>query len=163
MRICTIFLIGLVILSGCKRFVYRHDTKFRNQLAGNYIIDSVAYHSPNIDQSNGSITDTNYVILPHPDDFFQILATKDQINKNVINTGKFLDSVFNYEIQAFTDDKDGHLSILPCSGCHLSQPMKHLTGVHYVVFKDDKRLNLESRFFMNDSLYTSTIYLRKKQ
>jgi len=117
MRNSTLIILCIFVFVGCRKYVNRHDMKFRNQFVGTYQIDSIVYHLPNIDSASGSITDTNYCITPLTNDFFQILPTKDQIEKNVTNTGKFLDSVFTYEIQGFIDDKTGFLSITYCDLC----------------------------------------------
>jgi hypothetical protein len=99
--------------------------------------------------------------MPLPNDFFQILPTQDQIEKNVTNTGKFLDSVFTYEIQGFKDDKTGYLCITYCDVCPTSSIMRHFIGTHYIVSHDDNKLVMESRFNINDKSYFGRIHLRK--
>ena len=162
MRKFLFILLCLFVFVGCRKNVHRHDRKFRNQFVGTYQIDSVVYHLPNMDSSSGEIKDTNFVVLPLPNDFFEILPTKDQIEKNVTNMGKFLDSIFTYEIQGFEDDKTGHLSITYCNDCPYSSVMQHFIGVHYIVIHDDKKLVMESRFNLNEKPYFSRVHLSKK-
>ena len=161
MRNSSLIVLCIFVFVGCRKYVNRHDMKFRNQFVGTYQIDSIVYHLPNIDSASGSITDTNYCITPLTNDFFQILPTKDQIEKNVTNTGKFLDSVFTYEIQGFIDDKTGFLSITYCDLCPPSSVMRHFIVTRHIVSHGDKKLVMESRFIMNDKAYFGRIHLRK--
>lgn len=161
MRNSTILILCILVFVGCRKYVNRHDMKFRNQFVGNYQIDSIVYHLPKIDSASGSVTDTNYCIRSLTNDFFQILPTQDQIEKNVTNTGKFLDSVFTYEIQGFKDDKTGFLCITSCDLCPPSSVMRHFIGTQHIVSHSDKKLVMESRFIMNDKTYFGRIHLRK--
>jgi len=163
MRFFIVSLILLSIFSGCRKWTHGHkDTKFRNKFVGTYRIDSIVKKNLQISDS-GIVKDTNYTVYSLTGDYLEILHTKDQIEKNVTCQGKFLDSVFRYEVQGFKDKNADRLSFTYCNDCQYSEIFnQHILGSRYVISNSDNRLILETRFTANDKPFGTKLYLSKK-
>lgn len=157
----SIILISFLFTS-CKKWKYGWpDTQFRNKFVGTYQIDSIVKRLANIDSISG-LRDTNSTVYPFNNDYLEILHTKDQVEKNVTCTGKFLDSVFRYEVQGFADKGAERFSFTSCNDCNYSEMFNHIYGTRYVVWWKDKSLILESRFILNDKHFFTKLFLTKK-
>lgn len=163
MRLCIVVLVLLSIFTSCEKWKYGYpDTQFRKQFVGTYQIDSAVMHTAIIDSVSG-VHDSNYTVLPFLNDYLEILPTKDQVEKNVTCTGKFLDSVFRYEVQGFNDKGAERLSFTYCNACQYSSVMNfYFVGVQYIVLHNDKKLVFESRFNINGKDFFTRIHLTKK-
>lgn len=163
MKKCTLFFFFAISLFSCYKWQtgYR-DTKFRNSFIGQWRIDSIFHHLPIIVNPT-TFKDTEYITYPLPGDYLDILFTKNQIEKNITCSGKFLDSVFHYEVQGFNDKGAQRLSFTYCNTCVYSEVFgDYIVGVKYVVDKKSDKLILESRFNSNGKDYFSKLYLTKK-
>ena len=162
MRKLIILIISLSIFTSCKKWKYGWpDTQFRNEFVGTYQIDSIVKRLA-ADDGFGDVKDTNFTVLPLLNDYLEILHTKDQVEKNVTCTGKFLDSVFRYEVQGFADKGAERLSFTYCNDCKYSEMFKHIIGTRYVFWFKDKSLILEGRFIMNNKHFFTRLHLTKK-
>ncbi len=163
MRFFVIILATFAVFSGCYKLKsgYR-DTKFRNKFVGTYRIDSIVNHHLHISDS-GVIGDTNYTVCGMLGDYLEILPTKDQVEKNLTCSGKFLDSVFRYEVQGFNDKNAERLSFTYCNDCSYSPVFStYILGSRYIVAYYNNVLILESRFSANGIPFYTRHYLTKK-
>ena len=162
MRLCVVILVLLYIFTSCEKWKYGYpDTQFRKQFVGTYQIDSVVMRTAIIDSVSG-VHDSNYTVLPLLNDYLEILATEDQIEKNVTCTGKFLDSVFRYEVQGFNDKGSERLGFTYCNVCQYSVVFSfYFVGSNHIVLHNGKQLVFERRFNINDKDFFTRIHLTK--
>ena len=161
MKYILILIISLSLFTSCKKWKYGYpDTQFRNTFVGTYHVDSIVKHLFNVQDS--LVMDTNFTVHSLKGDFIEILPTKDQVEKNVTCTGRFLDSVFRYEVQGFNDKGAERLGFTPCNSCAYSEIFGlHFVGSKYIVTHTHDKLILENRFKVNGRDFFSRVYLTK--
>lgn len=157
-KVALLFFISISLFSCYKWQIGYRDTKFRNSLIGHWRVDSIFHHRAIIESSG--VRDTEYTTYSLPGDYLDILFTKNQIEKNVTCSGKFLDSMFHYEVQGFNDKGAQRLSFTFCSTCENSTIFKqYILGSKYVIDTKDSKLVLENRFNINGKDYFNRLYL----
>jgi len=162
MRLVIIILVSVSLFTSCKKWKYGYpDTQFRNRFVGTYHVDSILSHVFYIkDQS--FVADTNFTTHSFEGDYIEILPTKDQVEKNVTCTGKFLDSIFRYEVQGFNDKGAERLGFTYCNDCNYSEIFgTYFAGSKYIVTHTKDKLIMENRFNINGKDYFARVYLTK--
>ena len=143
------------------------DTKFRNKFVGKWRIDSIQYFLPSIREVGDTVLvlDTQYTIYAKPGDYLEILFTKDQVEKNVTCTGKFLDSTFSYDVQGYDDKNAQRLGFTYCQTCLPSITFQnYIMGSRYIKMHEGTKLRMGTKFWVNDNYdktYYSDTYLTK--
>ena len=143
------------------------DTKFRNQFVGKWRIDSIQNLHLSIREVGDTVLvlDTQYTIYAKPGDYLEILFTKDQVEKNVTCTGKFLDSTFSYDVQGYDDKNAQRLGFTYCQTCLPSITFQnYIMGSRYIKMHEGTKLRMGTKFWVNgnyDKTYYSDTYLTK--
>jgi hypothetical protein len=166
-RISFIFCLAMTLATCYKWSPNWRDTKFRNKFVGKWRIDSIQYFLPSIHEVGDTvlILDTQYTVYAKPDDYLEILFTKDQVEKNVTCTGKFMDSTFSYDVQGYDDKNAQSLGFTYCLTCSPSITFqKYIMGSRWIKMHERVKLKMGTKFWLNDNddkIYYKDTYLTK--
>ena len=166
-RISFIFCLAMTLATCYKWSPNWRDTKFRNKFVGKWRIDSIQEFLPSIRAVGDTvlIIDTQYTVYAKPDDYLEILFTKDQVEKNVTCTGKFMDSTFSYDVQGFDGKILPSLGFTYCLTCSPSITFQnYIMGSRYIKMHEGTKLRMGTKFWVNDNYdktYYSDTYLTK--
>ena len=166
-RIVKLVLLSMAVTTCYKWSPNWRDTKFRNKFVGKWRIDSIQEFLPSIRAVGDTvlIIDTQYTVYAKPDDYLEILFTKDQVEKNVTCTGKFMDSTFSYDVQGYDDKNAQSLGFTYCLTCSPSITFqKYIMGNRYIKMHEGVKLKMGTKFWLNDNadkIYYSDTYLTK--
>ncbi|HEY1046966.1 MAG TPA: hypothetical protein VGF79_11045 [Bacteroidia bacterium] len=163
MKYLLLAILSLLLLFSCKKLKYGYeDTQFRNQFVGTYSIDSIFNLQPK-SNPNSISSDSIFTAISLPNDYIEILPTEDQIEKNVVCKGKFLDSTFLFELQGIKTKGYERLNFSYCKTCSYSIVFDtYFMGDRYIVSESNNRLIIETRNSPNSARFYKRIYLTKR-